>query len=211
MFTLIIPANADVFFSELFDMIAFDPIDVQDFLEAMFSIGEDTQEISDALSDINEKLEDLGYESAYFLTNIGSLILVVFLQLLLIPLSLAVWKLRFCKPSIKKRAKKQVKGCFFNGILTFIDGTLVVILIMGLINTKMVSQGNIEADSSYFFSVLFLIACAAEMILFPIFVLVRFRQGTLDDKKNKKRCGYAYEELNYKIRGGTTLLYPVMY
>ena len=56
LFTLIIPANADVFLAALFDMIAFDPIDVQFLLEAIFTIEEDTQEVQDALSDINENL-----------------------------------------------------------------------------------------------------------------------------------------------------------
>ena len=45
LFTLIIPANADVFFAELFNMIAFDPVDVQDQILLIFDVGEDTQEI----------------------------------------------------------------------------------------------------------------------------------------------------------------------
>lgn len=45
LFTLIIPANADMFFAALFDMIAFDPIDVEDQMKLIFTINEETQEI----------------------------------------------------------------------------------------------------------------------------------------------------------------------
>ena len=33
----------------------------------------------------------------------------------------------------------------------------------------------------------------------------------MNEEKNKKRCGYIYQELNYRVRGGWALLYPIVY
>ena len=83
---------------------------------------------------------------------------------------------KMCKVSIRKKAGKHVKGCFFNGILTFIDGTLVVILIMSLINIKLnIKDQIIEKDASYYLAVIGLLACSLEIVLFPLFVCSRYR------------------------------------
>ena len=68
-----------------------------------------------------------------------------------------------------------------------------------------------ETDDSFYFAIAALIVCALELVLVPIWFFITFRKGTLDEKKNKKRCGYLYEDLNYKIRGGWTLCYPILY
>ena len=54
-----------------------------------------------------------------------------------------------------------------------------------------------------------LLVCALELMIVPIFLFKRF--DNLDDERNKKRCGYMYEELNHKIRGRRALLYPIFY
>ena len=43
----------------------------------------------------------------------------------------------------------------------------------------------------------------------PIFFIKRHKG--LDEEKNKNRCGYIYEDLNYKIRGAFALCYPLIY
>lgn len=131
--------------------------------------------------------------------------------MVMIPLSVIVWRCKPCSNKIRKKAGKRLKGCFFNGILTFIDGTLLVLLIMGMINLKMNNLEAVERDDSYYLALVALLVCGLELVFVPLFLIVRWRQGTLGDKKNKKRCGYIYEDLNYKIRGGWTLLYPILY
>ena len=109
------------------------------------------------------------------MTNIGSLILVVILQVILIPVSYAIYRTKCCHMKIRKRAGKRVKGCFFNGTLAFIDGTLLVILIMGMINLKMNNLDAVERDDSYYIAMIFLLVCGLELILFPLFLIVRYR------------------------------------
>ena len=153
-------------------MIAFDPIDVQDQIEMIFTVNEETQEMQETYSSINDRFQELGYDSPFFLNNIGALIFVIMFQLVLIPLCILLWKCRFCHGKVRKRAGKQVKECFFNGILAFIDGTLLVILIMGMINLKMNNLDAVERDDSYYLSIIALAVCGLELILFPLFVLI---------------------------------------
>ena len=124
---VIVPANTAIFFSSLFKMIAFDPIEVGFMIDPLFNL----REIDEAL---DAAFEALGYESAYFITNMGSLIMVIFIQMILIPMHLSVW---CCKPCCKRASRysgNQLGKCYWNGILAFIDGTFLVLCIMGMIN-----------------------------------------------------------------------------
>ena len=40
---------------------------------------------------------------------------------------------------------------------------------------------------------------------------MKFKRPQLKRKRFKQRCGYIYQDLNYKIRGGWTLFYPILY
>ena len=141
----------------------------------VFTIHEDTLEITEALDDLNDQFSALGYESAFSFTNFGSLILVLFAQIVLIPVFICIWKCSYCHNKLRNTAKKQVKGCFFNGILTFIDGTLLVLLIVGFINLNLNNKGDVEKDDSYYLALAALIICGLELVLFPLFLFVKFR------------------------------------
>ena len=68
------PPNAWLFFSKIFEMISFDPIDLEEYGLVLPGL-----ETSDVEVELEESFVQLGYESAYFLSNIGSLILVIIL------------------------------------------------------------------------------------------------------------------------------------
>ena len=53
-------------------MIAFDPIDVSDQINTVFVLSE-AKEVDERYA----KFEGLGYESAHFLTNLGSLLVII--------------------------------------------------------------------------------------------------------------------------------------
>ena len=77
-----IPANTAEFFEQLTAIVAFDIIEV----------GETLVEILDLLpkDPVNEKFEAIGLESMYFLSNLGSLGLVLAFKILLVILWLTL-------------------------------------------------------------------------------------------------------------------------
>ena len=72
LLAVIVPANAQIFFSQIFEMIAFDPIDVSFIIDVLFATEKGDFEL-------NPTFVQLGYESAYFTSNMGILLLVVLL------------------------------------------------------------------------------------------------------------------------------------
>lgn len=70
LLSVIMPANSQIFFEYLFEMIAFDPVDVDDLINDMFGLKDDDPGLKDAFV-------QLGYESAFFVTNMGSLLFIL--------------------------------------------------------------------------------------------------------------------------------------
>ena len=48
-----------------------------------------------------------------------------------------------------------------------------------------------------------------EPIAVLIFMIRNYK--SLDTDKHKKRCGFIYQELNYKVRGAKALSSPILY
>lgn len=86
-----------------------------------------------------------------------------------------------------------------------------MIATINLRREAMDEDDSIEMNSSYWFSVAALIICLLEVVLVSIYLKYHFMNKTLDKESTKDRCGYIFEELNYKIRGGWTLAYPILY
>ena len=69
LFNITLPANAGVFFNEIMKIAAFDIIELNDFLDSILQL-EPTEPIS-------ENFATVGFESRYFLHNLGTLCLIV--------------------------------------------------------------------------------------------------------------------------------------
>ena len=95
-----------------------------------------------------------------------------------------------CTTKCKKRSRKKLSGCFFNGVLTTIDGTFLVILLMAYINIEKQSAGLVEQNLSFWLSVLTVLILACELILTPVFLYKK--RDDLDAKSTLNRCGYIY-------------------
>ena len=66
--TVIIPVNAMIFFSQIFTSVSFDPIDIQEPVEDFFVLKQ-TEGV-----ELANNFVELGYESSYLLSNLGSLL-----------------------------------------------------------------------------------------------------------------------------------------
>ena len=66
---VIIPANAMIFYSYIFSAVSFDPVDIQEPVEEFFDLKQ-----TEGVELANNNFVELGYESSYMLSNLGSLL-----------------------------------------------------------------------------------------------------------------------------------------
>ena len=107
------------------------------------------------------------------------------------------------------KSKTKLRGIFWNQLLALIDGTFLVIIIMAVINVREQINGHVEANISYWMSMIVIAGCLLEMLSVSFFLCNNFEKK-LNEETNKSKCGYIYEELQYHIWGGWTLFYPIM-
>ena len=123
---VVMPANSQVFMSAIFGFITFDMFDTSE-LTATFYTPTDVE--------LDDRLVQLGYQSAFCLINLGSCLYLLFGQMIIVILEvlflacfrLKCWHRRSHKTSVRadkcrRWFEKQLDGVFWNSILTTIDG-----------------------------------------------------------------------------------------
>ena len=121
-----------------------------------------------------------------------------------------IWLCPLCCDKWRTCAKGRVDKCFWNGVLTVIDASFLVFIITAMINVYKASvEKTVPKDIYYVLSIVCLVVCLVEILACSIFLKLQIKH--LDEEKNLKRCGYLYEELNYRIRGAWALSYPILY
>jgi hypothetical protein len=83
-------------------VIAFDPIDIQDDVESIFDLAQGDE------FELEDNFEQLGYESSYFLSNLGSLLLIWCIQIVIIPILGILLFITFCGGKIRMWAKTKL-------------------------------------------------------------------------------------------------------
>ena len=147
---MIVPPSAQLFFEQMFSTISYDPIPIEDQIIDVFNL--DVSEFTE----MNEgNFAQLGYEGAYILTNMGSLLLIMLLSFAY-PIVLAL--LKKCNKT-RKWADEKLKTIFCNGILAFFEGTLLIFLVMSSINIKKARKDEAPSTLSLTTVIVILISC----------------------------------------------------
>lgn len=176
LYGVVVPAAAQVFFGYISELVAFDIISVSpDLVAAGSSL------VEDETFELESNFVQLGYAGAFFVPNLGSLGYIIAVQFVLIPILVLLAKCQTRCTRVKAWSGKKVDRYFFNSLLTFLDGTFLVICLLALINISHVISGDIPANSSLLASILGLVICAAELVAVTIFLKVRYTK--LDDDK----------------------------
>ena len=123
---VLVPANAQVLLSVIFEYVTFDLFDTSALTDSFYSPSE---------VEVSDSLDQLGYESAFCLINLGSFIYFVVGQLVVLFLQaffLAIFRLKCWHgrsnltskrvDNCKKYFERQLSGVFWKTILTTIDG-----------------------------------------------------------------------------------------
>ena len=79
---------------------------------------------------------------------------------------------------------------------------------MAIINIREYTNGHIEANLSLHLSKVVIVGCLLEIVCVTVFLFRK--RHTLKQKVNKKKCGYIYDDLRYKIWGSWTLCLPIL-
>lgn len=65
LFDVLMPANAQTFFNEIFKIAAFDIVEIEPYVNFMLNLNE--------TGPFNENFDKLGFQSLFFLNNLGPL------------------------------------------------------------------------------------------------------------------------------------------
>ena len=138
---VVMPANSQVFMSVIFALVTFDMFDPSTLTETFYTPIDDVE--------VDERLVQLGYDSAFCLINLGSCLYLIFVQICIVILEtlflacfrLKCWHGRSHKTSVRadkcrRWFEKQLNGVFWNSILTTIDGAQLVFMFNAAINIK---------------------------------------------------------------------------
>lgn len=192
LFQITMPANAGLFFRSLMEIAAFDFYDFSDIVHDLFQIVE-TETV-----DVN--FEAIGFESQYFLVNIGSLAVIFLIYTSCMPF---VSLYKRCKRGACKRSCKQMnKSIFWGTLITLINESYIWVVVCVLINIRFFNTQDVGQTTMSYLSLLFLLASVA----LPTFFICKMGCNirNLKDRKFRSRYGSLYVDLN--VKKGKTIL-----
>jgi len=198
------PGNASVFFGYLLQIVAFDMVPTDDPYDAIFGF--------ETSKPVSLNFELIGYESVYFIRNMGSMFLLILLTTFVVILYAAT----SCSKNVKVYKYRQMvkEKLFFNGIFAFLEDTYIIICVSFALNLAVLYDENAPANhAGTIFSLILAIASGATLIGLPIFVGIYFPRN-IDyiyecDYEFKQKFGVVFKDLNVKRRGKVAFALPV--
>ena len=182
LFRITMPANAALFFRSLMEIAAFDFYDFSDIVHELLQI-EPTEAI-----DVN--FEQIGFESQYFLVNIGSLLAIFLIYASCMPI---VPMHKFCKGSCKKFCKNMHFAIYWRVLITLINESYIFIVVCVLINIQVFSMDSYGLTVMSVLSVVFLFGSLAVPTCFICKLNCRFNK--LNNRNFRRSYGPLYADL----------------
>ena len=193
------PANAQLFFATVMTIAAFD----------LYEIGDDTNYILDLepIEPVNENFNKLGFETKYFINNMGTLMIWPLFYACQAVYYAVVTKLgEWCqKRRLRAHGALGKKQLYFSSLITLIRESFSIILLCGLIAVPIISFKTYGQTVQSLFAIFFLLL----IILWPIYLY-----WTLSKKINKlskmeyrEKYGNAYLHLRLSA-GKSVFIWP---
>jgi hypothetical protein len=109
---VILPSNASTFFKSIFQIAAFDFYDMTDIINSLLNLQ--------PTKPFNENFEDLGFDSLYFLNNMGTMIFfwIIYPVFLLVERVISICK--NCSLCCVKLHSSLRRSLYYNALLTMI-------------------------------------------------------------------------------------------
>ena len=159
---------------------------------------------------VNPKFEAVGFESQYFLVNMGTMAVFYGIYIINLIVAIVVSPCKKTKRSGKLRrfAKRMDKKVYWGSLITLVNETFVIILIAVIINLKIFNYDTPGYRAMSILCILIFTLILAVPTLLILLLLVNFDK--LEDKDYMRKYGAFYENLNLKA-GRIVLLYPTWY
>ncbi len=145
-------AHAEKFNLKLLEIANFEFYDPTDYFIEYLPINE-----SDP---INERFEATGYESSDFFVNAGMILVILSVAPALLLFAFILGAILCCCPKVALFLRKQIKKTFFNRIIFFAEGTMIVLATCSAINLYQHSKGEVDSKLSYYVALGFAAAFA---------------------------------------------------
>ena len=198
------PANAQIFFAKICTIVAYDIFGV------LLDLGNNVPKYMDLPSTgpITVTFEALGYGTAFYAINLGSVFIFYILEpFYIIWLFTSRWLYRKCR--LHKRAEKaqtNINEYFWNGFISSIEEMYIIVAICILVNIKYYMEHGILWDLNFLCMVINSIGMIGYtgLCIYLCFVPVE----TLENEEVKDRIGVIYDDLNIEGLGRRALIEP---
>jgi hypothetical protein len=195
LFNLEMPANAQIFYGFIMELASFNILPMQDFYDKYLP----TPEWDEPL---NEKFNNLGFQSTFFLNNMGTMVigiamipLLSLLLLVLIPLS------RHSKRIAKFKNKLQT-SLFWSQQIILLFESFAMLCMCAFINIIHLTYDSKCEIINSVLTIVFMVVCCAMPLIISVFLLVRFKN--LGEDAMKVKYGELTKELD--LRQGRVII-----
>lgn len=199
LFNVLMPANAAYFFSFIMLIASFDIFPVEEYYDDWFGM--------EPVDPLDQNFDSLGFESMYFMHNLGSFMIAVVLFPVFV---LFYYSLFLCKKSVRAMATQEYvqRKIFWSHSIRTLYETYSMICICAMINSMHLRFNNFGAALSSIMAISMGVLCFA--LPFRILQILCSKFDTLNETKVKESIGELYVELN--LEGGKmVLLYPFFF
>ena len=199
LFKVNMPGNAQAFFNQIFKIAAFDIIEVEPYINKMLQLN--------ATHPFNRNFESLGFQSMYFLNNLGPLLFAFIIYFLSIGFLLLLDQ---CISKSERAARWQGKlydSLFYNSIVSIMMESYAIMACCVLINLHYIrwsSWGEIVQSTVCYFAL-------AVLILFPLILIYASRLAwETNITQLKGKIEPFFEELDMR-KGPIVIVHPIYF
>ena len=206
LFAITMPANAEVIFTVLLQIAAFEMIPVETLYENM--IKELAKLNSETLDYLQTRMESLGFDTTWILPNLGSLLLFLGLfPLMVVIYAIETCLARSCAPGLRERQQRMRSFVFWRWPIGFLKDNYIVIAICSMYNLRYASWTIAEARLNSGIS----LGLLTFLVIYPFAIQAYLytQRSLLSDQSFRASFGVAYRGLS--LQGMNFLYQPLFY
>lgn len=199
IFNVMIPGNAQLFFSGLLGFLTFNIINLSEHIRNVFHLHQDQS--------VNDNFFNLGYSSTYFVVNMGNLYLIMLYIGIKLLLSAATSRVTIKNEKVAKVRGWLEKDLYWSQVLQFVTESYIILCVSCIANFTNMTWSHAGHVINSIFSILSM----AAIIFYTAFSYLKVKQNRsrLKLKVFKDKYGYLYEGLRIN-RGLHELKEPML-